>query len=67
MNMKKLLMLLMMVLPLGASAHTIPVPHSHHGVFHGWETTLIILLAVMVGGLSYLFFQKSKKRQKADR
>ena len=47
--MKKLVSLFLLgLLPVLATAHPLPIEHSHDGILNGWEGVVIITAAVAV-------------------
>ena len=45
---KRILFILLGLLPVLATAHPLPIEHSHGGILNGWEGVVIIAIAVTI-------------------
>lgn len=45
---KRSLLILLGFLPLIATAHPLPIGHSHDGILNGWEGIVVIAVAIIV-------------------
>ncbi len=48
---KRNLFLLLGFLPLLATAHPLPIEHSHDGILNGWEGIVVITVTIIVAVL----------------
>ena len=45
---KRSLLILLGLLPVLATAHPLPIEHSHNGILNGWEGVVVIVFALAI-------------------